>query len=265
MHTLLRAYGKGLETDAALQEAYKTNVETIQASFDAKLEKEFGAMRRALKTPDVPDEAGVDGLRAAVQANPESFALHMRLGMALRKGGDAAGAIRELERAAQLLPGYTGNDSPNALIATIALEQKDTARAVQALEAVLRVDGNDVDSARKLASLLPPQGDPARAAVAYGRVVALDPFDSGAESAFGRLALQRREVPLALRAFRAALASTPSDEAAAQLDLAEGYLAAGDRAEAKKHALAALEIAPSFERAQDVLLKIVDAGAGGER
>jgi tetratricopeptide (TPR) repeat protein len=265
LHTLLRAYGKGLETDAALQEAFKTSVAEIQTSFDAKIEKDFGAMRRALKRPEIPEDAGVEGLRAAAQANPESFAVHMRLAMALRKAGDPDGAIRELERAAQLLPGYTGNDSPNELIAAIALEQKNTTRAVQALEAVVRVDGNDVESARKLASLLSPQADPMRAAAAYRRVVELDPFDSGAQSSFGRLALQRKDVPVALRAFRAALASSPADEAAAQLDLAEGYLAGGDRAEAKKHALAALEIAPSFERAQDVLLKIVDAGAGGER
>ena len=46
--------------------------------------------------------------------------------------------------------------------------------------------------------------------------------------------------------------------AAAHCDLGESYLLAGRLAEAKKHALAALEIAPSFERAQDLLLKVVD-------
>jgi hypothetical protein len=40
--------------------------------------------------------------------------------------------------------------------------------------------------------------------------------------------------------------------------LAEGLLQAGDRAEAKRQALAALEIAPTYERAQEILLKLVD-------
>jgi hypothetical protein len=39
----------------------------------------------------------------------------------------------------------------------------------------------------------------------------------------------------------------------------------GNPAEAKTQALAALEVAPSFERAQDLLLKVVDAGTAGSR
>jgi hypothetical protein len=40
--------------------------------------------------------------------------------------------------------------------------------------------------------------------------------------------------------------------------LAEAYLIAGRPVEAKKEALAALEIAPTFERAQDLLLRAVE-------
>ena len=38
--------------------------------------------------------------------------------------------------------------------------------------------------------------------------------------------------------------------------LAEAYLAKGQKAEAKREVLAALELAPRFERAQDLLLKL---------
>ena len=47
------------------------------------------------------------------------------------------------------------------------------------------------------------------------------------------------------------------DKAAAHCDLGESYLLAGNKAAAKKEALAALEIAPAFERAQDLLLNAV--------
>ncbi len=47
----------------------------------------------------------------------------------------------------------------------------------------------------------------------------------------------------------------------ARTDLAEALLAAGRRDEAKAQALAALEQAPRFERAQQVLLAVVDGGA----
>ena len=72
------------------------------------------------------------------------------------------------------------------------------------------------------------------------------------------MALASGQTAEAVRNFRVALAAGPIDRASAHADLAEGLLAQGNRAEAKREALAALEIAPTFERAQEILLKLVD-------
>ena len=61
-------------------------------------------------------------------------------------------------------------------------------------------------------------------------------------------------------AFRAALGAQPPDKAVAHFDLAQAYLLGGQSADAKRETLEALEIAPSFEPAQDLLLKIVAGG-----
>ena len=100
-------------------------------------------------------------------------------------------------------------------------------------------------------------GDERAMTVALTRVVALDPFDAAAHTGWGRLALKKRDAAVATREFRAALLTGAADKAAAHCDLGESYLLAGHRAEAKKEALAALEIAPSFERAQELLLNAV--------
>ncbi len=50
------------------------------------------------------------------------------------------------------------------------------------------------------------------------------------------------------------LLTEPQDLAGAHCDLADAFLKAGRKPEAKKSALAALEIAPSYERAQEILL-----------
>jgi tetratricopeptide (TPR) repeat protein len=256
----LRAYGRGLETDQALKEVYGTTIDALQVAFDAKVEKQYAPIRAALKRPEIKEKASVEELKALAAANPGSFAAQMQLGVALEEAGDHAAAIEAMERAATLIPAANGDNNPNKLIAGIALEQKDTARAIEALEAVVRVDHSDVESARRLASLLAPLGDAARTEDAWRRVVAIDPFDSQAQSELGRLALGRKDTEAALRAFRAALATKPADRASAHVDLAEAHVAAGQFGEAKKQALEALEIAPSFERAQDLLLRIVDAG-----
>jgi len=92
----------------------------------------------------------------------------------------------------------------------------------------------------------------------YERIAAIDPFDAEAHSTLGRLAMQRNEPDVATREFRTVIALGPVDRAAAFTDLAESYFKAGRKSDAKKEALAALEIAPSFERAQALLLGLVN-------
>jgi cellulose synthase operon protein C len=91
----------------------------------------------------------------------------------------------------------------------------------------------------------------------YQRIAAIDPFDSEAHTMLGRFALQKSDAEAASREFRTVLALAPVDRAAAYTDLAESYFKGGKKAEAKKQTLNALEIAPGYERAQDLLLKIV--------
>jgi tetratricopeptide (TPR) repeat protein len=263
---LLRAYGKGLETDAAFKEAFNATLDDVQASFDAAMKKEYAAMSAALKRPELPDDPTVDQLKQLATDNPGSFAVQMSLGQALFEAGNAAAAIEALERASKLLPQASGDANPNAMIAQIAIKQGDTARAIRALEAVVKVDSADVESARTLAQLVEKGGDSARTVAAYTVVAELDPFDVQAQTVVGRHAMQQRDAPRAIRAFRSALAAGPSDRASAHLELAEAHFLAGQLGDAKRETLAALEIAPAFERAQDLLLKIISAqpsGAGG--
>ena len=156
------------------------------------------------------------------------------------------------------MPTATGDDNPNKMIAAIALAQKDNARAVAALEAVLKVDHADVESARLLVPMVTALGNPVRTQDAIQRLVNVDPFESSSHSTLGRLAMQRKDLTLAARSFRSALATNPPDRASAHTDLAEVYLQTGRLADARTHTLAALELAPAFERAQDLWLRIVD-------
>jgi tetratricopeptide (TPR) repeat protein len=259
LHALLRAYGEGLETDDAVKEALGASLDQIQTAFDARLDKQYASLRRALKTPEIKEKPSLEDLKALASTNPDSFAVQMRLAQALRESKDTAGAIAALERASQLIPSANGANNPNVIIAAIALEGGDKPRAIRALEAVLRVDHSDVESARKLAELVGPIGDDARAEDAYRRLVAIDPFDREAEATLGRLALKHKDTATAVRSFRSVLGANPPDKAEAHIDLAEAHLAAGQVTEAKGQTLSALEIAPSFVRAQDLLLKIIEA------
>jgi tetratricopeptide (TPR) repeat protein len=263
LHKLLRAYGQGLETDAALKTALNTDFDTLQGGFDQAMDSRFGALRTALKGPDNAEllRASVEGLQVMAGTNPGSYPVHLVLGDKLREAGKVDDAIKAFERAAALAPVATGEDSPNLQIAELSLERKDRARAIQALQAVLAADFDNVAAARKLATAMRESSitDPGRLRPVYERIAAIDPFDADVHATLGRLAMQRDDAGSAIREFRAVIALKPVDQAAALTDLAESYLRGGRRAEARKQTLAALEIAPSYERAQDLLLKLSEA------
>jgi tetratricopeptide (TPR) repeat protein len=263
LHKLLRAYGQGLDTDAALKASNNVTLAQMQDGFDRFNDKHFGALRAALKTPpedvDLP-KMPLDELKAYVVKNEGSYIAQMALGVQLRRGGDLDGAVAAFKKAAALVPMAGGEDSPYAMLADIAAERRDTPGAIEALQGLVAADFNNVEAARKLASLLRDAGvsEPARLEPVYRRIVATDPFDADARSALGRVLMKDNQADAAVREFKAVVAMNPVDQAAAYTDLAESYFQAGKRADARRQTLAALEVAPSYERAQDLLLKLAE-------
>ncbi|MQA30100.1 MAG: tetratricopeptide repeat protein [Luteitalea sp.] len=264
LHKLLRAYGEGLDTDAALKAALGTDFDSMQAGFDQTLDRSFGKLRAALELPDKSLQLAKmsrEELQALAQQHPDSYQVQLVYATALRKEDRHDEALPVLERAAALAPMATGADSPNAQIAEIALENKDNARAIAALQSLMAWDFDNVEIARQLAGLMRDNDitDAARLQPVYQRIVAVDPFDADAHGALGRIAMQANQPEVAVREFKAVVALGPVDQAAAHTDLAESYLQSGKRVEARRQTLAALEIAPSYERAQDLLLKLAES------
>jgi tetratricopeptide (TPR) repeat protein len=266
LNKLLRAYGQGLDTNAALKQTLNTDLDSMQSGFDRYIERTFGQLQKALTTPKDVDlgRATVDSLRTLARDNPQSYPVQVAFGLALRKAGSNDEAMQVFERAAGLAPSAVGPESPHAQMADIALEKKDRKRAIAELTALFAVDFENLGAAEQLADLLKEEGvtDSAKLRPVYERIVSLDPFRGEARSSLGRVAMQRNDYEFAAREFRTAIALKPIDPAVAHADLAESYLKAGKRDEAKRQALAALEIAPAYARAQDLLLQITDpAGA----
>jgi tetratricopeptide (TPR) repeat protein len=262
LNKLLRAYGQGLDTDAALKSALNTDFDQMQSGFDQTLERRFGELRKALAGPDDEEllKKTLPELRALAGEQPRSYTVQMALGRALRKAGEADAAVQAFEKAAALVPIAHGSNSPHAQMAAMALEKKDRARAIAELQKLVAVDFDNIDAARKLADEMRQAkiDDAARVRAVNERIVAIDPFDGEAHAVLGRLAMQRNEPEIAVREFKAVLALKPVDPAVAHTDLAESYFKSGKTAEAKKQTLAALEIAPTYSRAQDLLLRLVE-------
>jgi tetratricopeptide (TPR) repeat protein len=260
---LVRAFGDGSDVDQAMRTAIGPTLAEIEPEFLASVHERFASVMLARKGPEdvrLTSRTPRQVIESLAQEYPGNFELQVRLGDQLAAAGEIDAAYAAWERAALLLPAAVGNDSPLARIANLAASRGETARAADALERLLARDDTNIEAARRLAALVDPVREPARAARAWGRVAELDPFDPTASAALGRHALDTRAPDAAARWFRAALAAGPVDKAAAHCDLAESYIAVGAGSQAKRQVLAALEVAPSYARAQDLLLTLVDGG-----
>jgi tetratricopeptide (TPR) repeat protein len=154
-----------------------------------------------------------------------------------------------------LAPAASGDQSPRALLARIAESAGDNARARRELRLLLAADHANVGAARKLAALAGNSEDAADDRdFALQRIADLDPFDAAVHGALGRRMFSKADYQRALVEFRAALALGPPNVAEAHTDLAETLLKTGRKEEAKRQALLALQEAPTYARAQDVLL-----------
>jgi Flp pilus assembly protein TadD len=256
LRALIEAYADGSDTETAIKKALGIDIDELQQGFDQLLDKRYATLRAALKAPaGLKEGMSVDQLKALAAANPDNFQAQMALGSALAPGSPDE-AIAAFEKAAQIIPNVPGEDSPQAAIAAIAMKQGDKVRAAKALETLIGHSHTDIQSARELTSLVDLNKEPARMQAALKRVVSVDPFDGAAHSQLGRLALNANDNAEAVRLFRVALAAKPLDKASAHVDLAEALYKAGQRDEAKKQVFEALLIAPTYTRAQDLLLKL---------
>ncbi len=220
----------------------------LDARFFADMTTRYAPLMRALAPP-----APFTG----APPNPDTLAGLLMTGDALLADGNAEGARAAYERAAVLVPHATGDASPHLRLVDLALKAGDRVRARAALRGALDADYANVEIARRLAALAGEDGDAESAHAAWTRIIEIDPFDPAAHAHAGRAAMAERKFQIAEREFRAAIAAGAVNLPDAHCDLGEALFELGRKDEARRHAVRALENAPTFERAQTLLLKAV--------
>ena len=90
----------------------------------------------------------------------------------------------------------------------------------------------------------------------FEALVMVAPLDQVVHAELGDLLLETRPAD-ALRSYQTLAAFKPHDQANLNFRLAKAYLGLGDTEMATEHLLYALEIAPRYREAQQLLLEIV--------
>jgi tetratricopeptide (TPR) repeat protein len=258
LRRLLAAYAGGAKDADAFAKAFSKTVDEVDASFKAFVEKEYGALARAMADPRPPAERAapltLEGAKALAAKAPGSYMAQWSLGKALLDSGDIDGAKSALEKAVALAPMASGDESPRAMLAELASKQGDALKARQQWRELLTWDHDNFKAAQRLAVLAREAGDTENEDFALRVVADIYPYDVDAHSQLARRALAKKDYQGALVELQAVLALGPTNRAEAHADLAETYLGLNRKDEAKAEALKALEQAPTFARAQDLLL-----------
>jgi tetratricopeptide (TPR) repeat protein len=233
-------------SDSEFDQAFKDYIETKTRKLQAALKTESN-LAASLTKEDVLKMLAVE----------DTFALHLRAGHLFRADDDLENAVLHFKRAIDLFPYYAGEGNAYEALAEIFEKRGDNAQASEALASLARYDENNLKALKALAQLRLALGDRAGALEAMRLSFYVSPFEYATHTQAGELSLDTKQYAQALAEFQITLALDPPNVAEANYNVANAYYMLGRQAEARRAVLRALEAAPSYEKAQELLLKIV--------
>ena len=253
---MLTLYREKTRTPEVIAQVLKLTEAQFDKEFSAYIEGKAQPMQKALKTEaNLVASLSKEEVLKLLETE-ETFALHVRAAQLLAADGNANEAATHYARAIELVPYITGEGNPYQSLAQLYEQKGQNSRAAEVLESLVNKDENDIEALKTIARLRLADGDKQHALEALNASFFISPFDYAAHTRAGELSADLKNYEQALSEFKIALALQPPNIAEANFNIADAYYAMGRQAEAKKSVLRALEAAPRYEKAQELLLKI---------
>ncbi len=152
--------------------------------------------------------------------------------------------------------GYVGPDSAYELLAELYKSKGNKAEELKQLEEYRKLGGTSVGRLKVLARLQQESGSIKEAEHTLTELNDIYPGDEEVHRMLGNLLLANGDAEHAVREYSAVLSLKPADTAESHYDLAKALQAAHRTNEAKDQVVLALEAAPSFKPAQQLLLQL---------
>jgi tetratricopeptide (TPR) repeat protein len=269
------------EEEERFDEVFDQNLEQFDAAFRGWIDRRVAEINVYVHTEDLPDEGDGHGhgvrenssailaelynnvslkqhMRARIEENDRDFQAYLQLGIVLFKEESFFEAKQYLNQAYELLPSYTGYPSPPLVLSQIYEQEGNREAQLQQLELLLQNLQHDYASAIILAEAALEENNFERAEYYIDRAIQVDPYRADVHQLKASYAETIGDSQLAVIEYEVLLKLEINDPAEAQTNLAQAYLNNGQVLQAKKNILRALETAPSYQRAQRILLQSID-------
>jgi tetratricopeptide (TPR) repeat protein len=255
--SMLAAYRDKARTPDVLRQVLKMSEADFDREFNAYVESKVKPFQQALSTEtNLVASLSKDEVLKQL-ATRDTFALRIRAAELFAADGDTATAATHYIRALELFPYVTGKGNPYESLAKLLEQKGDPAQAALILERLVSKDENNLEALKTVARLRSALGQKQQALDALIASFYISPFDYYLHKQAGELSVELKNYQQALTEFQAALALQPPNIAEANYNVASAYHALGRQPEAKRAVLRALEAAPRYEKAQELLLRIV--------
>lgn len=197
-------------------------------------------------------------LRTWVAEHPRNLEGVMTFAAVLQQNEKWDEAEQTLRQAIDLYPGFIGGESPYLSLAGIHQRQGQSEQEAQVLEEYASLDADASASYLRLMELATQREDWESLARNAERLMAVNPLTAHPHRGLARAAEVNGEPEVAIQAYRSLLVMTPDDPADVHFRLASHLDTVGETDAARRHALMALEVAPRFRKAQQLLLQFVE-------
>jgi tetratricopeptide (TPR) repeat protein len=250
---MLTAYRDGLDTPAVFARVLGTKPAEFDKQFDTWLRAKFAVPLRSI-TPS----SGTSGAEG-------EFVSTMRAGIALVDRNQLDSARVVLLRAQALFPEYAGLGTPALYLAHIARTKGDLREALAQVQRITSRGETALEANLFEAEVREALGDSLGARVPLERLLWIVPYDVAVHVRLAELASRAGDRKVEVRERRAVVALDPPDPLDAHYQLARALTNSGDVSGARKELLGVLEQAPSFEKAQALLLELRNRGSPGAK
>lgn len=281
LRELILAYQDEHDENLIFASVFNQDLDTFDAEFQQWVTDQVEALNVYVHMEDSPDEGTGHGhgvrenssavlaelynnealreyMQSRVEEQPRDFQAHLQLGIVLFREQQYEQALTHLRQAQQILPTYSGYPSPSMVMAQVYDAMGNEDARLEQLRVMLENQQHDANTPLILANHALESRNLDQAKYYIDRALAVDPYQPEVQRRLADFANASDDTSLAVQAFEVLMALEVSDPVGARTDLASAYLANSQQAEAKETVLRALEQAPSYQRAQQILLESVD-------
>ncbi len=260
---MLAGYREGRTTEELFERELGTTLEAFDERFDEYLRTRFASALAGMVPLEDPPGPGADvpTLRRFARAHPGDLPTRLRLGAALFREERWDDAEEEFRAALRIFPEYGGLDSPYWFLARIHHERGELEQARAALARLNVLSESNYAALLLEAEILAELGRVPESASALNRAVQIWPYDVELHTRLAELHAELGDHRAEAKERAAVVALDPADRAEAFYLLARAQLAAGDIPQARRSVMGALEIAPNYEAALELLLVIRSSGS----